>query len=222
MVRETELGLKRMKETENENFFSSIRDYKDAINQLITTPYTMIAFMLSVFTNIHSIIRTNFFAIMLTDKLGFSEGSIAVFPTIQSGVMLVVFLFVMPTLGRLNFKMPLLSAFLSLIGSNLLLVISPSQNYAVVIVSTALMAYGTAVSFPFIESILANSIEDSKRAKIMSILYVILFAITAPFGYIGGFLASISQELPFVLATLIFIVCIFLILALVRLEKLKS
>jgi hypothetical protein len=69
-----------------------------------------------------------------------------------------------------------------------------------------------------VESILANAIGDKERAKTMSILHVMLFAITAPFGYIGGLLASVSEELPFVMMSLIFLVCIFLILVLDRLK----
>lgn len=219
---ETEQGLKRMDEMKNESFLSSLGDYKRTAKQLVSTPYTMIAFLLSIFTHIHTIIRANFFSIILTQKLGFSQGSIAIFPTIQSVFMLLIFLFVMPTLGKLNFKKPLLSAFISLAGSNLLLVISPNQSYIVVIISTILMAYGTAVSFPFVESMLANSIDDNERAKTMSILYVILFAITAPFGYIGGALASISEELPFVMMGIIYVVCVFIVLVLDRLDRARD
>ena len=186
-VVETSQGLIRMEETKDESFFDSMKDYKTAAKQLIESPYMLIAFMLTVATNIHNIIRSNFLAIALTQKLGLSQGSIAIFPAIQSGIMLLIFLFVMPTVGRLHFKKPLLSSFISLLLSNLLLVLSPEQSYIVVGLSTVLMAYGTAVSYPFIESILANSINDEERAKTMSILYVILYAITAPFGYIGGF-----------------------------------
>ncbi len=219
---ETRHGLRRMEETKNESFLNSMKDYKRAAMQLINAPYTMIAFFFSVFTHVHTIIRTNFFAIALTRKLGFSQGSIAIFPAIQSGFMLLVFLFIMPIFGRLDFKKPLLSAFISLLGSNLLLVLSPNRSYAVVIISTVLMAYGTAVSLPLTESMLANSIEDNERAKIMSILYVILFAITAPFGYIAGVLASISEELPFAMMAIIFVLCIILIFILDRMDRSKA
>jgi DHA1 family tetracycline resistance protein-like MFS transporter len=90
-----------------------------------------------------------------------------------------------------------------------------------VIISTALTAYGTAVSYPFVESMMANSIDDSERAKTMSILYVILFGITAPFGYIGGTLSSISEELPFVLTTILFVICLVLVVVLDRLDRSK-
>ena len=133
--------------------------------------------------------------------------------------MLLVYVFVMPTLGKLKFKMPLMSAFAAMVLSNLLLVISPNQSFFMIILSTALTAYGTAVSFPFVESILANSIDDNDRAKTMSILFVILFGITAPFGYIGGILSSISEELPFVMMTVVFVICILLVGVLNRLDK---
>lgn len=219
LVNETKQGIQRMKKTKNESFFSSIKDYKNAAKKLMFTPFTMVAFLLSVFTNINNIIRTNFFAIVLTQKLGFSQQSLSFFPVVQSAIMLIVYLFVMPTLGKLNFKKPLMSAFAAMVLSNLLLVISPKQSFSMIILSTALTAYGAAVSFPFIESLIANSIDDTERAKTMSILYVILYGITAPFGYIGGVLSSISEELPFVLMTLVFIICLLLVEILSRLDK---
>ena len=219
LVRETKQGIQRMKETKGESFFSSMRDYKIAAKKLISTPFTMVAFLLSVFTNINNIIRMNFFAIVMTQKLGFSQQSLSLFPVVQAAVMLLVYLLVMPTLGKLKFKMPLMSAFIAMVLSNLLLVVSPNENFFMIILSTALTAYGIAVSFPFVESILANSIDDNERAKIMSILYVILFGITAPFGYIGGILSSISEELPFSLMTVLFVICLFLVGILDRLDK---
>ena len=221
LVRETKQGLIRMKESKNENFLGSIKDYIVAAKKLVSSPYTMVAFLLSVFTNINNIIRTNFFAIVLTQRLGFSQQSLSLFPVVQSAAMLLVYILVMPALGRLKFKLPLMSAFAAMVLSNLLLVISPAESFFMVIISTALTAYGTAVSFPFVESMLANSIDDSERAKTMSILYVILFGITAPFGYIGGTLSSISEELPFVLMTILFVVCLFLVVVLDRLDRSK-
>lgn len=222
LVHETDRGYIRMEESKNESFFDSLKDYKNATIQLFTKPYTLIAFLLSIFMNIHTIIRANFFAILLTEKLKFSQGSIVLFPTIQSAVMLLVLLFVMPALGRRDLKKPLLISFVSMIVSNLLLVISPNQSFITLITSTVFMAFGLAISAPFVESMLANSIKDEERAKIMAILYVILFAVTAPFGYIGGILASKSEELPFVMLSIIFIICIFLILLLGHLEKTKK
>ena len=219
LVSETKQGIQRMKETKSESFLSSMKDYKSAIKKLISTPFTMVAFLLSIFTNINNIIRMNFFAIVLTQKLGFSQQSLSFFPVVQAAIMLLVYLFVMPTLGKLNFKMPLMSAFATMVLSNLLLVISPNQSFLMIILSTALTAYGTAVSFPFVESMLANSIDDNERAKTMSVLYVVLFGVTAPFGYIGGVLSSISEELPFVMMTVVFVICLFLVGVLKRLDK---
>ncbi|NLN41961.1 MAG: MFS transporter [Clostridiales bacterium] len=219
LVNETKQGIARMKEAKNENFLSSMDGYKSAIKKLISTPYTMVAFLLSVFTNINNIIRMNFFAIVLTQKLEFSQQSLSFFPVVQSAIMLLVYLFVMPALGKLNFKKPLMSAFAAMVLSNLLLVFSPKQSFLMIILSTTLTAYGTAVSFPFVESILANSIDDNERAKTMSILFVILYGLTAPFGYIGGILSSVSEELPFVMMIAIFIICLFLVGLLSRLEK---
>lgn len=221
-VYETEQGLRRMEETKNEKLFHGFKGYKAAGLKLIKNPYAIIAFFFSVFTQIHTMIRANFFAITLTQKLNFSQGAIAIFPALQSIVMLLIFIFIMPKLSRRDVKRPLLSSFIALIFSNLLLALSPDQSYIVVIISTLLMAYGTAISIPLVETILANSIEDEDRARIMSIIYVFLFGLTAPFGYIGGLLSSISEELPFVMMTLIFVISSILVYGLYRLDRNKE
>ena len=69
---------------------------------------------------------------------------------------------------------PLLSAFAAMVLSNFLLVISPKQSFFMIILSTVLTAYGTAVSFPFIESLLAILLITMKELRLC--LFFTLFS----------------------------------------------
>lgn len=219
LTEETAQGIRRMEETKDEKFFEGMKGYGDVARSLISNPYTIVAFFFSVFLRVHAMIRANFFAIILTKKLNFSQGSIALFPAIQSSLMLVVYLFIMPWVSRRDIKRPLLTAFISLTASNVILVLAPKESYVSVIISTLLMAYGTAISSPITESILANSLDEEDRARMMSILYVFLYGFTAPFGYIGGLLASRSEELPFMMMVIAFIISSLLVYFLYRLDR---
>jgi hypothetical protein len=49
------------------------------------------------------------------------------------------------------------------------------------------------------DSFLANAVPDRGRAKIMAVFYVVMFAASSPFSWIGGILAAISPRLPLAL-----------------------
>ena len=225
-TQETEMGKKKIKETKNFRFQENVTRYKEVTLHLIKSPYTIIAFFLAVLNNIQLILRKTFLSILLNKGLGISQGLIAVFPAITSIIMLIFFILVMPKLGRRNSKKPLFWGLIISFISQLFLILAPTENIAViltmVVFSTITGAVGMAIVYPFVQSILANAIDDENRAKIMSILFAILLAISAPFGYIGGLLSSISEKLPFVLNSITFIISAILVTILIKMEKNKN
>ena len=203
LTRETDTGLRKREEVKHFRLRETIHEHRAIVLNLIKSPLTLISFSLVIIKNIHITIKRTFLAILLTEGLGFPKEAVALFPAIHSVVMLLVFLFVMPTMGRLGAKRSLLVGYLTLIAGYLVLVFSPLRSYTVVIISTVLTAFGTAVAFPFSDALMHNTIGDTDRAKIISILHVFLFAVSTPFGYISGLLSSVAKQLPFVLLTLV-------------------
>ena len=104
----------------------------------------------------------------------------------------------------------------------LLLVVCPARSFALVIASTVLTAAGSAVIFPYSDTLVSNTVEENDRSKAMAIFYVLLFAISSPFGYIGGVLFGASSRLPFLLAGVMLIGGLVLCLALPRLQKKRA
>ena len=196
---ETQVGLKKMRETRAFRFADALEDYRRVLSTLARSRYTLLAFLLFVINNIHLVIRRTFFSILLTQGLGFPNEAVAVFPAVQSVVMLLVFVLAMPALARLTPALNLTTSLAAGIAGYLLLVLSPQGSYAMVTMSSILTAYSSAVCVAIVESALANAIENDERAKIMAVLQVFLFAISTPFGALAGVLSEANAALPFVL-----------------------
>jgi Na+/melibiose symporter-like transporter len=210
-----------MQNAQGFNFIEIFDEYRRICVQLLKNPYTLLAFALMLFNNVQITLRNTFSAILLTKGLGLSEATIGLFPAIASAIMLFIYLFVMPTLGKLKVTRPLFWGFILSIVSNGIFVVSPQGKFYIAVVATIIGATGMAMIYPFVESLVANSINDEDRAKIMAILYVIVLGFSAPFGYIGGLLSAISPRLPFVLIMVTFSINLILLFIIENIEKRK-
>ena len=218
LTRETAIGLRKMELVKKMRFDHIVRDYWKSGLRCLRNPVTMLAFLFVIIVNIHQTIRATFLSILLAGDLKFRAFEIAVFPALYSAVMLIVSIFVIPAIGKLRVERSLqLSLFFNISGY-LLLVVAPSRSYPLVILSTILTAAGTAIANPIVESLLANSIIDEDRATVLSLFYVLLFAVTSPFGYFSGVLTTISNRLPFVLLMALLIMNVFLSFAFSRVK----
>jgi MFS transporter, DHA1 family, tetracycline resistance protein len=213
---ETQVGQRKMRETPPFRLGEALADHRRVLASLVRSPYTLLAFVLFVINSVHLVIRRTFFSILLTEGLGFPKEAVALFPAIQSAVMVVVFVFAMPALARRTPAFALSTGLVTGIAGYLLLVLSPQASYAFAVVSAILTAYSSAVSVAIVESLLANAIEDAERAKIMAVLQVFLFAISTPFGALAGVLSEADEKLPFVLLVLLLVASLFVTVALGR------
>jgi DHA1 family tetracycline resistance protein-like MFS transporter len=208
LLRETDLGRARMLAVRHFRLGDVVADYRRVLRDVLRNPTVVLAFALAILLNVQNTLRGSFVAILLTRGLGLPARHIALFPAINAAVMLAVFLFWMPSLSRGNPVRPLLGGFALLVSSAALLAVAPRGSYAVVIVSTVLGALGGAVSMPFTDALLANSVRDEDRATSLAIVYTLLFGFSAPFGYIGGLLASVSERLPLALTAVMAVACV--------------
>lgn len=87
----------------------------------------------------------------------------------------------------------------------------PVHNFMWVVVSTILAAMGTIIANPYVESVVANAIDDEHRATMLSVLNVMILAATSPAGVIGGWTYSIQPSIPMFLVILVFLVSILLV-----------
>jgi MFS transporter, DHA1 family, tetracycline resistance protein len=213
---ETQVGQRKMRETPPFRLGEALADHRRVLASLVRSPFTLLAFVLFAINSVHLVIRRTFFSILLTEGLGFPKEAVALFPAIQSAVMVVVFVFAMPALARRTPAFALSTGLVAGVAGYLVLVLSPQASYAFAVISAILTAYSSAVSVAIVESLLANAIEDAERAKIMAVLQVFLFAISTPFGALAGVLSEADEKLPFVLLVFLLVASIFVTVALGR------
>jgi uncharacterized membrane protein YeaQ/YmgE (transglycosylase-associated protein family) len=118
--------------------------------------------------------------------------------------MLLFFFVVLPRIGKMHFKLPLMVGFIGFILSQILLVTAPDQGYFILIISVFLEACCFATVNPLMDRMLVLTVEPKERARIQSMLYVGIILLTSPFGWIAGNLSAINKSLPFILNILLF------------------
>jgi MFS transporter, DHA1 family, tetracycline resistance protein len=200
-VAETRVGKRRMEEARGHGVREVLVEYVLGAKSLFSSRIAVVALALSILSNVHVMVRANFLSVILTKGIGLSEGMVSVFPPLASAVTLAAYFLVVPRIKRMRVA---LFASLALSASgNLLLLVSPTGSLPLVFLSTLLVALGTGTAGPVIDASLANAIDDERRAKVLSVVYTLMFALSAPFGWISGLIARSGARLPSALAAVL-------------------
>jgi DHA1 family tetracycline resistance protein-like MFS transporter len=205
-VKETQQGTVRMQESRHQNLFSVLNDYPAVLRQILRTPATLYTMGIMLVTSITSMIGSNFWAIIVTQHLHIPEGDLALYPFARSALMMLFFFVVQPRIKEMHYKLPMVAGFGCYLLSYTLLVILPEKSYWLLLVSVLLEASGFAMVGPLLDKMVVVTVDPKERARILSILYVVVIVLTSPFGWIAGTLSSINRVLPFFLSMSLFII----------------
>ena len=209
---ETVRGVQRMKETRHRSLVSLLGEYRSVFDQLLHSKPILAALSLMVITNIYTTISNNFWGVLFTTKLGFSESEISTYVAIRSIVMTISFFVIGPRLTNLRrFRLPLWTGFAGFLISQLLLVVMPPHAVILLVISVLLEAVASALVSPMTESLLALSMESDERARVSAMVYVALIILISPFGWIAGQLSALDRSLPFALNMTLFAIGLVLV-----------
>jgi MFS family permease len=203
---ETQRGIIRMKETHQKPIVSLLSGLDTVLKQILRTPRTLVVLAIMFVMGVVMMVNSTFWSILATEKLGISAEYLAVFPFAKSGMMLVLYFLFVPHLNVRQFRNPMLLGFLGFLLSNLILITMPSGNYGLLLISVLIEAISLAMFGPLMDALTIISIEDTERARINSILYVVVILLTSPFGWIAGQLSEINRVYPFVLNINLFLI----------------
>jgi len=203
---ETRRGYIRMDETRDKPLFSLLTGYGEVFRQILSTPRTLVVLGIMFVMGVVMMINGTFWSILATEKLGIPAEHLAIFPFAKSGLMLILYFVLVPRLNMHRFRNPMLLGFLGFMAANLLLVTMPAGNYLLLLISVLIEAASLAIFGPLMDALVILSIDNAERARINSILAMIVILLTSPFGWIAGQLSEVNRVLPFVLN-----ICLFLI-----------
>jgi MFS family permease len=209
--RETSVGRMRMEQSKAEPFLRQAVGVFRSAGDIWRNKRTLLFFILSAIYNAALAVKAPFFALLLTDALRFDDYVAGYFAAASSFVMLAIYLFAQPVLMRFRPKAPLsVGLLLCAVGSLLILpeFTSFAANLAAVILSVVLSAAGAAVAQPFIDGIAHASIDNEKRSNMTSILVAVTLFASAPFGLFGGWMFERNARIPFLMASVLFMICL--------------
>ncbi|NLJ68260.1 MAG: MFS transporter [Firmicutes bacterium] len=199
LAEETQRGKIRMQETAGVSPWTMLSEYGGVWQKIIHTPRTLVALGVMVVLNICLMINTNFWGILLTQRLLVPKQYISLFPLAKALVMLVFYFYIIPRLDPLQFRRPMLTGFTLFAASQLILIFTPVLGYSLLLVSIALEACSLALLQPYIDTLVVVSVDSVERARIVSILHVTMLLFSAPFGWLAGNAAELDHRLPFVI-----------------------
>ncbi|MFZ6028097.1 MAG: MFS transporter [Chloroflexota bacterium] len=208
-VTETRQGQIRLAETHTQPLRSLLGGYRDVFAQLLRTPRTLVTLGIMLVMSITALLSGTFWSILVTERLGIPAQVIVLFPFAKSAMMLAFFFFVLPRIGTKRFLAPMVFGFVCYLAGQLLLIGIPTALPLAWVITALtgaalLEACAAALVGPFVDSLVAATIDPAERARIQAILYVIVILLTSPFGWIGGQLSSVNRILPFVLNLALF------------------
>ena len=120
--------------------------------------------------------------------------------------MLFFFFLAMPVIKAMKFRNPMMVGFALLAVSQIILITLPVKSYALLLLSTLIEACAYATVSTQIDRMIVVTVDAQERARIMSLLYLAVLAISTPFGWIAGRLSAINRDLPFLMN-----ICLYLI-----------
>lgn len=196
---ETEIGKRKKEENAQMKMVDQLRDYVKTVRSIYDNHSLFIIFIVYILFHFYMTLQNTFLSIYLVDYLGFSTTTIAFFPAISSVCMLLLMIFVIPKFKDKYNNSYMMLGFLITIVANILLIAIAPWNIYVVILCTIFSAAGLLLSNPYLETAVANAIADHERAKMLSILQVLVLIFISPAGIIGGLTYRIDPRIPFLL-----------------------
>ena len=220
-TKETQNGIKRKEATKNMSIWKMTTGYREVVSMIRKDKDTLLTLAVIVTLACTNIVTSNFFSLYATTNLGVASGTLAIFPIVRAGVIILAIFLIPKALDMLPFKVPMVIGFVIYIICQIMLIANPPGNLFMLYIYVIFDAIAFSLVSPRKEAMIARYVDVKERARILSLLMAISFALTIPFGYLTGFLSSLNRQFPFFLC-LGFYIIITIILLTNKLGKIKT
>ncbi|MBP2112474.1 MFS transporter [Paenibacillus silagei] len=204
-TRETEAGIRKRQETRELGLRESMIEYGGAFRDLGAERNLLLIFGVYILFNFQATLKSTYLYLYLADYIQLDSGILSMFPAVSSVIMLLTLWLLMPRIPDQSESRAMMAGFGLSALSNAMLVLYPSASFVWIGLSTILAAVGLMISSPYLEAAVQNAIDDEKRAKVFSMLSVLILVFTAPAGIIGGWAYKLDPRIPLWLVTAAFV-----------------
>jgi len=204
---ETETGRRRQEQTRGVSIWQSLAEYRGVLPLILRSRGTIFSLTLSAIVGAVFLVNGTFWQVNISQRLGVPDALLPFFPMIRSILSVIFFFTIIPRFTHArNLKLPTLLGFAVYLAGQVLLVLIPEpagaampSTYALLAVCLVLDAFGASILFMLAESLVALHVDVHERSRVMAIQRTCVMLVTAPFGWIAGWLSGIDRTLPFVL-----------------------
>ena len=208
---ETATGVVRMEQTRGVSIWTSLKEYRGVLGLIVRSKGTLFSLAIAAVVGAVALVNATFWQVVIIQRLGVPDALLPFFPMVRSLLSVLFFFTLIPRLTHAkHLKAPTLIGFGVYLAGQLLLVGIPSPDgaavastYALLAVCLILDAFGGGILFMLAESLVALHVDQHERSRVMAIQRTCVMLVTAPFGWISGWLSAMDRRLPFVLTAVL-------------------
>lgn len=159
-----------------------------------------------------------YYAPFFNEVLGIGKSTVSVLGAVNSAVMLLIFVLVIPRISRFLPERNMLTGVLLQAAALVGFIVIPSGGLAAVILAVIVFAAGFGLFRPFLDAIVAEVTDGRERAGIYSLLNFVISVLSSLFGLVSGYLYTVNPRLIYILSIGILLACILLLAVFTRLR----
>lgn len=206
---ETQTGRLRKEQTRGVSMWRLLGQYRGVVGLVLGSKGTIFSLTLSAIVGAVALVNGTFWQLAISQRLGVPDPLLPFFPMVRSLLSVAFFFTVIPFLTHAkHLKRPTLWGFGSYLAGQLLLVLIPASaggarasTYGLLAVCLLLDAFGAGILFMLTESLVALHVDKHERSRVMAIQRTCVMLVTAPFGWISGWLSGMDRAWPFIMTS---------------------
>ena len=216
LYRETSVGQHILDERKKNPIPFSLKNVvpHKAAGMFWGNPRLVLAALVYILFNVYiplGTVNSLFYAPFMTEVLKLGKPSISMLGGVYSGVLFIIFVFIIPIISRKNHTGNMQLGLAVQAVSLAMLILIPEGNMAAAVLCTVVYSVGFGIFRPFIDSMLAEVSGGKQRAGIYSLVNTVMCIVTALIGFVSGSIYWFNPRLIYVASIVILALCLILL-----------
>lgn len=162
--------------------------------------------MAGIYTIANAILSIDFFRILyMKEEKAIPALAVSTVPALSALASLFVFFAVLPRQKALKNRDQLANAFLACLAAQILFIFMPSGSILAVVLIFPSLQVNFVLLQTWRDTVFMNSTEAAQKSERFSLIQALMMLLCIPAGYLAGLLYALAPQLPFALASLLYL-----------------